>query len=88
MKTRKTRLSELAKQMGTREEHPVAQQEAKPTPPAPNPREDKNDSIKISVMLPPDVYKLLLEESTRRKIARERDASISGIIRDTLVRHL
>jgi transcriptional regulator of met regulon len=88
MKTRKTRLSELAKQIGTREEQPISQKEAKPIPQTLNLREDKSDSIKISVMLPPDVYKLLLEESTRRKIARERDASISGIIRDTLVRHL
>jgi hypothetical protein len=45
----------------------------------------KGDFRKISITLPPTIYKLLLEESTRRKIAGAEDSLLSAIARDGIL---
>ena len=44
--------------------------------------------MKITVTLPPEVYELLAQEATRRKMAKERNPLISAIIREAVVTYL
>ena len=48
---------------------------------------DKGDHIKITVTLPPEVYRLIANEVTRRKLAKEPNSQLSAIIREALVAH-
>lgn len=48
---------------------------------------EKGDHIKITVTLPPDVYRLIANEATRRKLAKEANSQLSAIIREALVAH-
>jgi len=48
---------------------------------------EKGDHIKITVTLPPDVYRLIANEVTRRKLAKEPHSQLSAIIREALVAH-
>ena len=49
---------------------------------------DKGDFVKISITLPPDIYEELRSETTRRKVAKMSDPTISGVVREALVSYL
>jgi hypothetical protein len=60
----------------------------KPTPlaaPAPSIRGTRSDYVKVAATLSPEAYRLLIEELSRRKLAREVDAQASAIIRDAMI---
>ncbi len=49
------------------------------------PRGEKGDNFKYTIMLSPEVYTLLAFELTRRRTAKEGNATASAIIREALV---
>ena len=51
------------------------------------PHGDKGDHIKITVTLPPEVYALIAQEVTRRKMAKEPNPQLSAVIREAVVAH-
>jgi len=46
---------------------------------------EKGDFVKANVTLPPEVYKQVVDEVTRRKLAKEKEAVVSAVIRDAVV---
>lgn len=52
------------------------------------PHGEKGDFLKVTVTLPPDVYKLLADEAQRRKINKEPNPQISAILREAAVQYL
>jgi hypothetical protein len=46
---------------------------------------DKGEFIRVTVTLPPELYKLMSEETARRKIAHEPGSVVSAVVRDALV---
>src|SRR5207249_2253934 len=46
---------------------------------------EKGDFVKANVTLPPEVYKQVIDEVTRRKLAKEKEAVVSAVIRDAVV---
>jgi hypothetical protein len=52
------------------------------------PRGEKGDFRKVSVTLPPEAYKKLVQESARRKIAREPDQLLSALVREAVIEYL
>ena len=95
MKKEKTRLANLASKMrisGNRSSEILKSEigkeggevfvEANP------PHGERGDFRKITVTLPPEVYVKLVHESSRRKIAGEKDHLLSAIVREAVVRHL
>jgi len=91
--TDRARMAELASQLVNQPKVPEPQAPI-PEPQTPRtlianrPHGDKGDHIKITVTLPPEVYALIAQEVTRRKLAKEPDAQLSAIIREALVTHL
>ena len=51
-------------------------------------RNTKEDFIKLTITLPPDLYAQLAEESTRRKLGKEPEATFSAVVRDALAGYL
>lgn len=49
---------------------------------------EKGDFVKCTITLPPGVYEILLKEATRRKLAKEKNAQISAIVREAVVEKL
>ncbi len=49
------------------------------------PHGSKGDHVKITVTLPPEVYKLINDEAARRKMVKEPDPSLSAVIRECVV---
>lgn len=49
-----------------------------------HPHGQKSDYLRLSITLPPDIYALLQEEVTRRKIHKLPEPVISAIIREAL----
>ena len=92
----KARLTALASQLTqnpkSAEPEPQAVREAPPVPEtreliANRPHGDKGDHIKITVTLPPEVYALIAQEVTRRKMAKEPNPQLSAVIREAVVAH-
>lgn len=52
-----------------------------------HPHGGKGDYIKLTVTIPPELYSVMAQEATRRKIAKEPHAQLSAIIREALVTH-
>jgi transcriptional regulator of met regulon len=52
------------------------------------PHGQKGDFVKVTVTLPPDVYMILSQEVTRRKLAKEPNPRLSAIIREAVVAYL
>ena len=52
------------------------------------PHGDKGDFVRMTVTMPPDVYELLNQEVTRRKISKSSDPTISAILREAAVAYL
>jgi transcriptional regulator of met regulon len=49
------------------------------------PHGDKGDFRKVTVTLPPAVYEMLIQESFRRKMAREPNSLLASIVRECVV---
>lgn len=49
------------------------------------PKGEKGDFLKVTVTLSPEIYAILAEESSRRRVAKEKDSAISAIIREAVV---
>lgn len=52
------------------------------------PRGEKGDFRKISFTVPPEVYRQLMEESMRRKVAGEPNQLLSALLREAVVEYL
>ncbi len=52
------------------------------------PHGERGDFVKLSITLPPDLYKVLMVESAERKAIKRKDARLSDIIRDALAAYL
>ena len=97
--TNKARLTALASQLKENQKSVEPEpQDVRKAPPAPEVREtqelianrphgDKGDHIKITVTLPPEVYALIAQEVTRRKMAKEPNPQLSAVIREAVVAH-
>ena len=83
--TSKARLTELASRISEKRKDgktSPGKLEANP------PHGQKGAFVKVTVTLPPEVYELLAQEATRRKMAKERNPLISAIIREAVVTYL
>jgi len=49
------------------------------------PHGEKADHVKITVTLPPEIYKLISDEAARRKMAKEPNPQLSAVIREAIV---
>ncbi len=49
---------------------------------------EKGGFRKITITLPPQMYERLVQESARRKIAREPNQLLSALLREALTRYL
>lgn len=52
------------------------------------PHGTKGDFVKVTVTLPPDIYQQIMQEATRRKMAKEDNPLLSAIIREAVVEYL
>lgn len=52
------------------------------------PHGEKADHVKITVTLPPEIYKLISDEVTRRKMMKEPNPQLSAVIREAIVAKL
>jgi len=52
------------------------------------PHGEKGDFLKVTATLSPDVYRLVADEMTRRKLAKEPNAQLSAILREAVVFYL
>jgi hypothetical protein len=52
------------------------------------PRGEKGDFRKVSITIPPEAYEKLMQESARRKIAREPNQLLSALVREAVVLYL
>jgi hypothetical protein len=49
---------------------------------------EKGEFRRITVTLPPKIYERLVQESARRKVAREPNHLLSAILREAVTRYL
>ena len=49
------------------------------------PKGEKGDFLKVTVTLSPEIYAMLAEESSRRRVAKAKDSAISALIREAVV---
>ena len=90
----KARLSQLAERMGKTDYSPtkpvvsnarttdgLVASAVDPNPP----HGGKGDFRKVTVTLPPAVYEMLIQESFRRKMAREPNSLLASIVRECVV---
>lgn len=49
---------------------------------------EKGDFVKLTVTLPPEVYGLIMQEVTRRKMQKEADPAISAVLREAAIQYL
>ena len=52
------------------------------------PHGEKGDFRKITVTLPPGAYNQLIQESARRKMAREPNQLLSALLREAVIEYL
>jgi transcriptional regulator of met regulon len=52
------------------------------------PHGEKGEFRKITITLPPAAYELLLRETTRRKLAGEKDHLVSSVVREAILSYL
>ena len=85
--SKRMRLTSLSKRLSEKQKdaettNPSAELVANP------PHGEKGDFVKVTVTLPPDVYKLIMDEATRRKMSREPNPQLSAVIREAVVAYL
>lgn len=83
--TNKARLSSLSSKLNAPTKPAAKKAEGLTANP---PHGEKGDFIKLTVTLPPDVYKLIMDEVTRRKMNKEANPAISAVLREAVVKHL
>jgi len=92
MKKEKTRLADLASKLRASDERISEIREmdvGKIRSVDPNPPHgEKGDFRKLTITLPPEAYELLVQESARRKIAKEPHHLLSAIIREAVMGYL
>ena len=92
MKKEKTRLADLASKLRSSEERISGIGETdigKMVGVDPNPPHgEKGDFRKLTITLPPEAYELLVQESARRKIAKQPHHLMSAIIREAVMGYL
>lgn len=71
----------------TPQEQPV-EPEAFEGSPANPPYGQRGDFRKLTVTLPPDIYRLLVEESAHRKIRGEPNRLLVSIVREAVIEYL
>ena len=49
------------------------------------PHREKFAYVKVTVTLPPEVYGLIMKETTKRKLAKEPNPQVSAVVREALV---
>jgi hypothetical protein len=92
MKKEKSRLADLASRLRSSEERISEIRQTSignivsvdPNPP----HGEKGDFRKLTITLPPEAYELLVQESARRKIAKDRNHLLSSIIREAVMEYL
>jgi hypothetical protein len=47
--------------------------------------EKKFAYVKVTVTLPPELYELIMKETTKRKLAKEPNPQVSAVVREALV---
>lgn len=52
------------------------------------PHGQKGDFLKVTVTLPPRIYRLIMAEVVRRKMHKERNPQLSAVIREAVVSYL
>lgn len=52
------------------------------------PHGSRGDFRKVTVTLPPEIYRMLVEESARRKIASEPNHLLAAILREAVLEYL
>tara|TARA_R110000868_G_scaffold53756_1_gene168706 strand:+ start:210 stop:470 length:261 start_codon:yes stop_codon:yes gene_type:complete len=82
--TNKARLTTLATKLGTSKKPNKAEAPLVANPP----HGEKGDFVKITVTLPPDVYGLIMEEVTRRKMTKTANPQISAVLREAAIQYL
>lgn len=81
--TGKSKLAALAKSMNTAPTN--APESTSGELVANRPHGDKGDHVKITVTLPPEVYKLINDEAARRKMLKLPNPQLSAVIREAVV---
>ena len=75
--------------VGTKKTTKKAPTSRRPSGSAVNPpRGEKGDFLKITVTLDPATYELIATEAMRRKMAKEKDAQLSAVIREAVAQYL
>lgn len=82
----KKRLTNLARQVAQPVKAPAKAEDAVELI-ANKPHGEKTDHIKITVTIPPEVYKLISDEAARRKMNKLPNAQLSAVIREAVVAH-
>ena len=52
------------------------------------PRGEKGGFLKVTVTLDPATYELIATEALRRRLAKEKDAQLSAVIREAVAQYL
>lgn len=91
-KPEQSRLKELSKKLKAESAEPKPAPQAAETAAqrveANAPHGEKGDHVKVTVTLPPEVYKIIADEASRRKMAKEKNAQLSAVIREAVVAYL
>lgn len=48
---------------------------------------EKHAYVKVTVTLPPELYELIINETTKRKLEKAPNPQVSAVIREALVRY-
>jgi hypothetical protein len=89
MKKEKSRLADLASKLRSSEERISETGKMDIGSIDPNPvHGEKTDFRKLTITLPPVAYNLLVQESARRKMAKERNHLLSAILREAVMLYL
>jgi hypothetical protein len=85
-KAAKSRMAQLAQELGSQKEDikfPKAERGKKISAGIPG-RGQRGDFYKLTATLPADLYQRVLDETARRKLAKEPGADFSSLIREAL----
>jgi transcriptional regulator of met regulon len=48
---------------------------------------EKHAYVKVTVTLPPELYELIINETTKRKLGKAPNPQVSAVVREALVRY-
>jgi hypothetical protein len=82
-------ISKAKPPVGTKKPTRKAPASTKADGPAVNPsRGEKGGFLKVTVTLDPATYELIATEALRRRLAKEKDAQLSAVIREAVAQYL